>query len=123
MRHVSGGVGISSEASRCSGTGDGHLCRRSLAPTDAVSLQLTWCILHWPTAGLWVKRIFQHYTGTTCTRWCSQLESVLAYWGFGLYWGKAVSQNAKGHILGHVKVGLHLRKLRNQFCEVEVVES
>ena len=35
---------------------------------------------------------------------CSQLESVLAYWGFGLYWGKALSQNAKGHILGHVKV-------------------
>ncbi len=32
---------------------------------------------------------------------------MLAYWGFGLYWGKAVSQNAKGHILGHVKVWHH----------------
>ena len=29
---------------------------------------------------------------------------MLAYWGLGLHWGKAVSQNAKGHILGHVKV-------------------
>ncbi len=34
----------------------------------------------------------------------SQRESVLAYWGFGLYWGRVVSQNAKGHIVGHVKV-------------------
>ncbi len=38
----------------------------------------------------------------------SQRESVLAYWGFGLYWagdsGKVCSQNAKAHIVGHVKV-------------------
>lgn len=34
----------------------------------------------------------------------SQVESAIAYWGFGLYWGSARSQNAKGHILGHVKV-------------------
>ena len=26
-------------------------------------------------------------------------------WGMGLYWGHAVSQNAKGHPIGHVKVG------------------
>ena len=30
--------------------------------------------------------------------------SVTAYWGFSLYWGTAVSQNAKGHLIGHVKV-------------------
>ncbi len=32
-------------------------------------------------------------------------KSVLLYWGMGLYWGHAVSQNAKGHLIGHVKVG------------------
>ena len=30
-------------------------------------------------------------------------EIVTVYWGFGLWWGKVVSQNAKGHIVGHVK--------------------
>jgi hypothetical protein len=29
-------------------------------------------------------------------------ESALAYWGIGMYLGHAVSQNAKGHLLGHV---------------------
>ena len=28
---------------------------------------------------------------------------MTVYWGFGLWWGKVVSQNAKGHIVGHVK--------------------
>lgn len=29
-------------------------------------------------------------------------ESAIAYWGLGLYLGEAVSQNGKGHVLGHV---------------------
>lgn len=30
-------------------------------------------------------------------------EAALAYWGIGTYFGEAVPQNAKGHLLGHVK--------------------
>lgn len=26
-----------------------------------------------------------------------------AYWGIGLYWGKAGSNNKKGHMIGHIK--------------------
>ena len=37
----------------------------------------------------------------------SRKETIIAYWGFGLYWGKAVSQNKKGHLIGHIKVGSH----------------
>ena len=33
----------------------------------------------------------------------SRLESAIAFWGIGAYLGEAVSQNAKGHLLGHVK--------------------
>src|SRR3979409_2556636 len=29
-------------------------------------------------------------------------ESATAYWGIGSYFGSARSQNAKGHLLGHV---------------------
>ena len=32
----------------------------------------------------------------------SQWENAAAYWGIGLYLGEAVSQNGKGHVLGHV---------------------
>lgn len=61
----------------------------------------------------------------------SRAETVAAYWGFGLYWGKAVSQNKKGHLVGHIKVqitsmtcklsqcGLHLKRitlLPNSVC-------
>jgi hypothetical protein len=31
-------------------------------------------------------------------------QNAAAFFGMGLYWGKAVSQNKKGHLLGHVKV-------------------
>lgn len=34
----------------------------------------------------------------------SRREAVLAYWGMGLYWGKASSNNKKGHMIGHIKV-------------------
>ncbi|EFN55524.1 hypothetical protein CHLNCDRAFT_23227 [Chlorella variabilis] len=33
----------------------------------------------------------------------SQAEAATAWFGFGLHWGTPVSQNAKGHVLGHVK--------------------
>jgi hypothetical protein len=32
----------------------------------------------------------------------SSWESAAAFWGIGLYLGEAVSQNGKGHVLGHV---------------------
>lgn len=32
-------------------------------------------------------------------------ESLAAYWGIGLYWGKAQPNNKKGHLIGHIKVG------------------
>jgi hypothetical protein len=32
----------------------------------------------------------------------SAWESAAAFWGIGLYLGEAVSQNGKGHVLGHV---------------------
>ena len=30
-------------------------------------------------------------------------DSAAAYWGIGTYFGNARSQNAKGHLLGHVR--------------------
>jgi len=30
-------------------------------------------------------------------------ESATAYWGIGTYFGNARSQNAMGHVLGHVR--------------------
>ncbi len=33
---------------------------------------------------------------------CSRAEAVAAYWLVGLYFGDAVPQNAKGHLIGHV---------------------
>jgi hypothetical protein len=35
-------------------------------------------------------------------RW-SKLERAVAFFGLGTHWGNARSQNAKGHMLGHVK--------------------
>ena len=36
------------------------------------------------------------------------VDSAAAYWGVGTYFGNARSQNAKGHLLGHVRdLGLH----------------
>ena len=34
-----------------------------------------------------------------------QFETVAAFYAFGLYWGSPQAQNAKGHVLGHIKVG------------------
>ncbi|MGE3708103.1 MAG: TauD/TfdA family dioxygenase [Hyphomicrobiaceae bacterium] len=33
----------------------------------------------------------------------TRLQSAIAYWGIGTYIGEPVSQNRKGHLLGHVK--------------------
>lgn len=47
-------------------------------------------------------RGFQLIRGVPVDRY-SRAETIAAYWGFGLYWGKAVSQNKKGHLIGHIK--------------------
>ncbi|HVA27929.1 MAG TPA: TauD/TfdA family dioxygenase, partial [Candidatus Baltobacteraceae bacterium] len=33
----------------------------------------------------------------------TRLQSAIAFWGIGTHIGETVSQNAKGHLLGHVK--------------------
>lgn len=33
----------------------------------------------------------------------SRAKVVASYYGIGLYWGKAVSNNKKGHLVGHIK--------------------
>lgn len=43
--------------------------------------------------------------GVPVDRYARQ-ESIIAYWIFGLFWGKAVSQNKKGHLIGHIKVSI-----------------
>ena len=30
-------------------------------------------------------------------------ETIIAYWGIGTHWGKAQSNNKKGHLIGHIK--------------------
>ena len=40
--------------------------------------------------------------GLPVDRW-SREESAIAYWGIGMHIGEAVTQNAFGHVLGHVK--------------------
>ncbi|KAF8060336.1 SAT17 [Scenedesmus sp. PABB004] len=30
-------------------------------------------------------------------------QTAIAYWGMGLYWGRASSNNKKGHMIGHIK--------------------
>lgn len=52
-----------------------------------------------------IKLTLSAYRGVPVQRYTRQ-QSVIAYWGMGLYWGRALSQNKKGHLLGHVKVGV-----------------
>ncbi|PSC69343.1 26S protease regulatory subunit 8-like protein A [Micractinium conductrix] len=47
-------------------------------------------------------RGFQLLSGVPVERW-TRAQSVLAYWGMGLYWGNARSNNAAGHLVGHIK--------------------
>lgn len=50
--------------------------------------------------------------GVPVERW-TRAQSVAAYWVMGLHWGKAVSNNKKGHLIGHIKVrGRPLRLAR-----------
>lgn len=48
-------------------------------------------------------RGFQIIRGFPVQRY-SRLQTMVAYWGLGLYLGKAVPQNKKGHLIGHIKV-------------------
>lgn len=47
-------------------------------------------------------RGFAMITGVPVDRY-TRRQSAIAFFGIGTYLGKAVSQNAKGHVLGHVK--------------------
>eukprot|EP00884_Botryococcus_braunii_P012120 jgi/Botrbrau1/20909/Bobra.0135s0040.1 len=49
-----------------------------------------------------VGRGFALLRGLPVDRW-TRRQVVIAYWGMALYWGNVLSQNAKGHIVGHVK--------------------
>lgn len=48
-------------------------------------------------------RGFALIRGVPVDRWTRQ-QSMAAYWLMGTYWGKAQSQNKKGHLIGHIKV-------------------
>jgi hypothetical protein len=47
-------------------------------------------------------RGFVMLRGLPVDRW-TPAESALAYWGIGCHFGDPVSQNAQGHLLGHVR--------------------
>ncbi len=47
-------------------------------------------------------RGFVQLRGLPVERW-SMRDAAAAYWGLGTHLGRAVSQNAKGHVLGHVR--------------------
>lgn len=44
----------------------------------------------------------KRHRGLPVDRW-TRRQTVIAYWGMALYFGNVLSQNAKGHIVGHVK--------------------
>lgn len=47
-------------------------------------------------------RGFMMLRGLPVERWSIE-QAAIAYWGLGTYLGEPCSQNAKGHVLGHVK--------------------
>lgn len=48
-------------------------------------------------------------------------QSAAAFWGIGTYFGDAVSQNGKGHLLGHVKdLGVDYGKARGYMSRAEM---
>jgi len=52
--------------------------------------------------------------GIPVDRW-SREETAIAYWGIGTHLGEAVTQNARGHVLGHVKdVGVDVNDVNNR---------
>lgn len=46
-------------------------------------------------------RGFQLFRGLPVDRYSAR-QSAIAYWGLGLHFGEPLSQNGKGHLLGHV---------------------
>jgi len=46
-------------------------------------------------------RGFELFRGVPVQRYTAR-QSAIAYWGLGLHLGEALSQNGKGHVLGHV---------------------
>lgn len=52
--------------------------------------------------------------GLPVDRW-SREDTAIAYWGIGTHIGEAVTQNANGHVLGHVKdVGVDVNDVNNR---------
>ncbi len=52
--------------------------------------------------------------GLPVDRW-SREEAAIAYWGIGTHIGEAVTQNALGHVLGHVKdIGVDVNDVNNR---------
>jgi len=52
--------------------------------------------------------------GLPVDRWSSE-EAATAYWGIGAHLGEAVTQNALGHVLGHVKdIGVDVNDVNNR---------
>lgn len=47
-------------------------------------------------------RGFQLLRGVPVHRF-TRKQSALAYWGMGLHWGRARSNNKQGHLIGHIK--------------------
>ncbi len=84
---------------------------KPLAAREADIAQLTQADFPLPTLGPKLKELcnevlngrgFQLMRGLPVERY-SIRESATAYFGIGTYFGNARSQNAKGHVLGHVK--------------------
>jgi hypothetical protein len=51
----------------------------------------------------------------------SRFQTALAFWGLGAHMGKAVAQNAKGHLLGHVKdLGGDYEKVRGYMTKASM---
>lgn len=52
--------------------------------------------------------------GVPVDRW-SREDTAIAYWGIGAHLGEAVTQNALGHVLGHVKdIGVDVDDVNNR---------
>ena len=58
-------------------------------------------LLHEARRHVLLGRGFQLFRGIPVQRYTIR-QSAIAYWGLGLHLGEPVSQNGKGHVLGHV---------------------
>lgn len=68
-------------------------------------------------------RGFALMKGFPVQRW-SRLETILAYWGIGLHWGKARPQNKKAHIIGTHFVCLHgMHNHASMACGVQPMQA